>query len=513
MLYKSLVTTFAVMAVTSLAVADDASTTASANPSKKTCEAKTCTSGKACDKACADSKACATQTSDNTTLTVADFLSNFDDAWKAASVTSAKCAAACNDANKTSACSTACKSACASTQTVTDSESSACTTRCADKASCTTQTASTKNSKAVDKMIKGAKCVVKATLHGKLDGISENSVRLVISVPGNGEVGVPILSDIPYCNRLFKNVGVGRHNVIVLQIPKDQVEAIKSEKTACQERLLAPVVTSKPVKKSVDCTAQWQITATAKRPKVAACQQAKPTRSTQPYQTTAVKKKTSCNNCPCPTGSVTLPKTAIVVPPPVALPLPAQYYPAPKPVTAPRGYASYYPAKPAQPGCKCGTGCQCKPAQASNKLPAWAHRMIGIATENAYLKARAELQHEQMELHDELVHMHAENARLEAVQEQREELFETLVESSIERVQLEAQVEMMQERQELLAEIASLRSSQQAGSHQKLETLTVKLEQSRVENAELKAKITELEETVKEISQKVARQPATIQVH
>jgi predicted nucleic acid-binding Zn-ribbon protein len=119
-----------------------------------------------------------------------------------------------------------------------------------------------------------------------------------------------------------------------------------------------------------------------------------------------------------------------------------------------------------------------------------------------------------MELRDELLHVHAENARLEAVQKQREELLETLVEASIEKARLESQVELMHEREALLTQIASLRVSQEAHCKQDgVQALTIQLEHSRAENASLRAKIAELEETVKAISQKVANQPSAIHVH
>jgi hypothetical protein len=47
-------------------------------------------------------------------------------------------------------------------------------------------------------------------LAGRLDRANERWLVLHVEQEGRSEVGTPVLSKIPYTNRLFKNVGIGR---------------------------------------------------------------------------------------------------------------------------------------------------------------------------------------------------------------------------------------------------------------------------------------------------------------
>lgn|GEM_PF-6545631 len=78
----------------------------------------------------------------------------------------------------------------------------------------------------------GAKCLVTAQLECEISEVDQDSIHVTVSAIRKTMQGTPILSKVPYTNRLFKNTGVQETPMeVVVRIPKDQIRTITRTQT------------------------------------------------------------------------------------------------------------------------------------------------------------------------------------------------------------------------------------------------------------------------------------------
>ncbi len=82
-------------------------------------------------------------------------------------------------------------------------------------------------------LVPGAKCLITAQLECEISQVDEDSIHVTVSAIRKTMQGTPILSELPYANRLFKNTGVENTEIeVVIRIPKHQVTTITPADTS-----------------------------------------------------------------------------------------------------------------------------------------------------------------------------------------------------------------------------------------------------------------------------------------
>lgn len=99
--------------------------------------------------------------------------------------------------------------------------------RVLDAADATQATAANAQDAAAD-IEPGAKCLITAPLECEIKEVVEDKILIYVTGNREAEQGIPMLSKVPYTNRLFKNVGVANVETrVVLSIPRDQIKHIE----------------------------------------------------------------------------------------------------------------------------------------------------------------------------------------------------------------------------------------------------------------------------------------------
>ena len=79
-------------------------------------------------------------------------------------------------------------------------------------------------------LVPGTKCTITVELECEVKEVDKDTVQVTVVAIEEGEQGVPVCSNLPHLDRLFKNVGVGRRETkAIVPIPKDRIKQIRSD--------------------------------------------------------------------------------------------------------------------------------------------------------------------------------------------------------------------------------------------------------------------------------------------
>lgn len=296
-------------------------------------------------------------------------------------------------------------------------------------------------------------------VNAEVKSVNGKAIVLSVDLPGHPQRGVPIVTELPYVNRLFKNIGVPRAK-IVMQLPREKMEAVSSNKPAtCTKNATCATSTSTSVARTNAPKCDNPGCSSAAKGEI-------PDTGAPVMVQRHVQVWTTPNACSGQAGPMqsnpvpVLPRPVAVrvynpatLPPPgpCAGPVIAQMQPPILPPTRANGYAtppsSSYPPAVVRP--------------MHHPAPEMSQQLLHLATENARLRAHAESREEISRIKDRfqsaIFEIRMENAQLhaqQAVAKEREELIGSLIDSAVENARLEARIEYAAEREELISRFA-----------------------------------------------------------